>query len=199
MALDAPLKPPVVCTEDRPLIVQALKIAGRDAWVCDHAVPVELRQPAYDDLSGRSFTFTNQDSDATEFVSHLIHQGDLVDSGDAVIDPLVGIARAVCRSVGHEALPIERVYVTTALFGDFQHVHQDGHVWTVLFFANARWHTDWGGELLLYQDEDATIATAVAPRPGRVVIFDGMLKHRAGVPSKYCPEPRIILAVKFLR
>jgi hypothetical protein len=39
----------------------------------------------------------------------------------------------------------------------------------------------------------------VAPRPGRLVIFDGALVHRVGVPSRECYVPRITVAFKFAR
>jgi hypothetical protein len=181
----------------RPL---TLGPALRRAWVFDNVIEAAALPLVYDDLRRRAYTFSNSDSGATEFARHLVHgvaAGDEED--DPVVASLVETARSLARSVGVPAERLERVYANFALFGDHQHVHTDGDVWTILFFANAWWHTDWGGELHLYDDEDATMAYAVAPRPGRAVLFDGDLAHRAGVPSKYCPEARITVAVKFHR
>jgi hypothetical protein len=30
-----------------------------------------------------------------------------------------------------------------------------------------------------------------------MVVFDGMIRHRGGAPSKFCLAPRISLAIKF--
>ena len=199
MALDRPLEPPAVDTLTHPPSLQSLTIADRSVWVLDQAVPRNIVETLYADLSTRTFTFTNQDSEATEFANHLIHQGELADENPNTIGRVVEAAQALIHKLGHPTFPLERVYVTTALFGDYQHVHRDGDVWTALYFVNPVWHTDWGGELLLYHDDNASISTAVAPRCGRLVIFDGMLNHRAGVPSKYCPIARLALVIKFLR
>ena len=199
MPLDQPLEPPTIDPLNLPPALQSLTIADRSVWVCDRAVPRNVVEALYADLSTRSFTFTNQDSAATEFVSHLIHQGELADENPRTIGVVVKAVLDLLHQLGQPTFPLERVYVTTALFGDYQHVHRDGDVWTAVFFVNPVWHTDWGGELLLYHDENASISTAVAPRSGRLVMFDGMLSHRAGVPSKYCPVARLALVIKFLR
>jgi hypothetical protein len=68
----------------------------------------------------------------------------------------------------------------------------------VVYFANSRWESDWSGELHFYGD-DPDLSVAIQPRPGRMVIFDGLLPHRAGVPSKLCLDPRITVALKFKR
>lgn len=200
MPLDAPLLPPSVPTRDAEVAIHPL-VLGREqrrAWVFDHVIEVAALQLVYDDVRRRAFTFDNTDSDATVFARHMTHSVLLEDiSDDRVVASLVATARSLAWEVGLPVERLERVYANLSLFGDHQHAHTDGDVWTVLFFLNASWHTDWGGELHLFDDDDATVAYAVAPRPGRAVLFDGELGHRAGVPSKYCPDGRITLAVKF--
>lgn len=183
-----------------PVAAMTLGPRSLRAWVFEHVLDPAALLRVHDDVRQRPFTFTNNDSADTEFARHLVHTVPLGDvARDPVFATLANTAGALARSVGVRADRLERVYANFALFGDYHHVHTDGDVWTVLFFANAQWRDDWGGELLLYEDDDATMARAIAPRPGRAVLFDGDLLHRAGAPSKYCPEPRLTVAVKLLR
>ncbi len=52
------------------------------------------------------------------------------------------------------------------------------------------------GETAFYSDEDEPLHV-VAPRPGRVIIFDANIRHRAGAPDRECFRPRITVALKF--
>lgn len=173
---------------------------GRRAVVFDGLFGAGVRVALHADLSKREFTFTNNDSHLTEFARHLVHT---TEPNRWVADPVISaflvMGRTLMRALELDSSRVERVYANLGLFGDHHHTHTDGDCWTVLFFANPHWHADWGGELLLYEDDAESMAVAVAPRPGRAVIFDGDLPHRAGVPSKYCPEARLTVAVKFLR
>ena len=173
---------------------------GRRAVVFDGLLRTEARVALHVDLLKREYTFTNNDSHLTEFARHLVHTTEPNQwADDPVITEFLVMARTLMRALELDSSRLERVYANLGLFGDHHHTHTDGDCWTVLFFANAHWNADWGGELLLYEDDAESMAVAVAPRPGRAVIFDGDLPHRAGVPSKYCPEARLTVAVKFLR
>lgn len=95
-------------------------------------------------------------------------------------------------------LELYRAYCNRMRFGDVSFEHADSRTpsITALYFANARWDDDWGGETLFYGVRDeATVA--VAPRPGRLVLFDGRLGHKGGVPSRLCTADRFSVAVKY--
>jgi Flp pilus assembly protein TadD len=92
-----------------------------------------------------------------------------------------------------------RLYVNSSVYGDMYYPHrdfgEDEHHITVLYYANPRWSTDWGGETILYDDKgDAQMA--VSPRPGRVLAFHGAILHRGGVPARICFEERLTVAYK---
>jgi hypothetical protein len=93
-----------------------------------------------------------------------------------------------------------RVYCNNSLFGDHQHAHVDDvdpiPGVTSLYFANAEWHDNWHGEILLYDGRGEPFY-AVAPKPGRVLMFPGSIMHRGGVPSRACFEPRLSVPFKF--
>ena len=98
-----------------------------------------------------------------------------------------------------DTLRLERVHVNLHMYGDMQFPHGDlpGGV-TLLYYANPEWKENWMGETIFYDDSRDPVV-AVAPRPGRVAIFDGDLVHRGGVPSRECYGPRISIAFKYLR
>lgn len=107
---------------------------------------------------------------------------------------------ATCPPVLLSALASEkkilRAQVNRSSFGDAQFAHRDqGARRTLLYFANHEWDLDWGGEVLFYSGDE--IALAVAPKPGRIIEFDSQILHRGGVPSRVCPEARIVVAVKY--
>ena len=95
--------------------------------------------------------------------------------------------------------PLHRIYANLNMFGDYQFAHRDGDGFTALLFANPKWDEDWGGEIIFYSHDTSPVDHAIRPRPGRMVLFDGHIRHRGGVPSKFCHEPRITLAIKFQR
>jgi len=67
---------------------------------------------------------------------------------------------------------------------------------TVMFYTNAVWHRDWGGETIFY-DLDDNIIKAVQPKPGRVVSFDGRIPHSGRPPVTSAYVPRYITVMKF--
>lgn len=93
-----------------------------------------------------------------------------------------------------------RAYTNVASYGDMLFTHTDctpeQHDLTALWYLCERWDLEWGGETMFY-DADDEVACAVRPRPGRLVIFDGSIKHAGRPPSRICYAPRYTMAVKF--
>ena len=143
-------------------------------------------------------TLSDSDRPDTAHVKHLKHEFDRDEwRSNPALALLAGTARAFLRDRRIAVGDIYRIYANFNLHGDFQFAHEDGEGWTALAFINARWDEDWGGELIVYPDGPAAYAYCIAPRPGRMVVFDGMIRHRGGAPSKLCLEARISLAIKF--
>jgi 2-oxoglutarate-Fe(II)-dependent oxygenase superfamily protein len=83
-------------------------------------------------------------------------------------------------------------YAAAIRFGDSSVVHQDipcGDCLTFLYYGNLAWTGRWGGETIFYDDELAAVA-AISPKPGRLVLFNAAIHHRAGIPSRICPTFR---------
>lgn len=93
-----------------------------------------------------------------------------------------------------------RVYVNAVTHGDLLFAHRDcepphRHV-TALWFVCESWQAEWGGEILFF-DEPGDARVAVSPRPGRVCLFRGTLRHRGTAPERSCFATRYTLAVKY--
>lgn len=94
---------------------------------------------------------------------------------------------------------LRRIDAYSATYGDLPLPHRDtGHEdgLTAVLYANVEWSGLWMGETVFYDtDEEATIL--VPPRPGRLIVFDSSLLHRAGAPSRECSESRYTLVFRF--
>jgi hypothetical protein len=146
------------------------------------------------------YHFADADREDTGFVRHLVHYFEEEEwAGGTYVSLLVEAARSTLSTLELPFSKLERVYANFNLFGDQQFAHADGDCWTALVFINATWGEDWGGELMLYEGGPGSLAWAIPPRPGRMVVFDGTVLHRGGVPTKFCLDGRITLAIKFER
>jgi len=93
-----------------------------------------------------------------------------------------------------------RAYTNVSSFGDVLLTHTDctpdQHDLTALWYLCEEWDVEWAGETVFFDAADE-IACAVRPRPGRLVIFDGAIKHAGRPPSRICYAPRYTFAIKF--
>ncbi len=93
-----------------------------------------------------------------------------------------------------------RAYVNSAQYGDMLFSHVDcapdaGEV-TALWYLCDHWDHEWGGETVFF-DATHDARALVAPRPGRLVLFDGDLPHVGRPPNRTCYKPRFTFAIKF--
>jgi SM-20-related protein len=93
-----------------------------------------------------------------------------------------------------------RAYVNCIVYGDSTFMHSDCRKdrpdITAIYYANRDWQPSWAGETIFF-DDTGDARYAIAPRPGRVAIFQGATPHRSGIPSRDCFEERLTLAVKY--
>ena len=157
----------------------------------------------YRQFKSLNYCLGDYDREDTKTIRHLVHAFEPQEiEATSVVKAIIQGTRELAKAHALSITNVAKVYANFNLYGDYQFAHVDGDVWTALVFVNASWHEDWGGELLLYDGTPASTTTrgfayAITPIPGRMVIFDGRIKHRGGVPSKYCLEPRISFAIKF--
>lgn len=194
-------------TSDNPYFSKSFEVGAEKLkiFVFDRLFEKDALEGVYNTFKSLPYHLLDHDRDATQTIKHLVH---VFDSKEIETTPLIKAliqgAQELAKTQGVTTKQVARVYANFNLHGDYQFAHDDGDVWTALVFVNASWNEDWGGELLLYDGTfasptDAGFAYAITPCPGRMVLFDGKIKHRGGVPSKYCLEPRISFAVKFIK
>lgn len=172
----------------------------RRMFIVDNLLQPEAAAAIFVKMRNLAYTFDDADREDTQDYNHFKHDFPLgPDEADPTMLLLAEKAREVLGSQGVECGGVYRIYANFNLFGDFQFAHEDGEGWTALLFANPEWRDDWGGEFTAYPDDGTPFAYSITPRPGRMVIFDGMIRHRGGVPSKFCFGPRISVAIKFER
>jgi Rps23 Pro-64 3,4-dihydroxylase Tpa1-like proline 4-hydroxylase len=68
---------------------------------------------------------------------------------------------------------------------------------TLLYYVNNRWNTNWGGETIFSNDlgESEIIIDYI---PGRIVIFDSTILHKASPISIEADEFRFIFSIQFI-
>lgn len=95
-----------------------------------------------------------------------------------------------------------RAYTNVASYGDMLFTHTDcmpdQHDLTALWYLCGSWDIEWGGETVFFDAKD-DVACAVIPKPGRLVVFDGAIKHAGRPPNRICYSPRYTFAIKFER
>ena len=92
-----------------------------------------------------------------------------------------------------------RIYTNAMQFGDVAHIHRDGNheSVTALLYPNEQWHASLSGETMFFA-EDEQVRHAVLPKPGRLLLFVGSIKHCGRPPSRLFWGQRFTLAVKFV-
>lgn len=176
---------------------RSVSIDGRDVWVFDGLVPVEESARYFRAIMTAAFTRTETArADAADFRHWVCEM------------PLENLARTSLWSATEQAVlavrpgvPYRayRVYTNYASFGDTLLTHVDAqpdqNELTALWFLCETWDREWGGETLFY-DANGDAQIAVSPKPGRLVLFDGAVRHAGKPPNRNCPIGRYTFAIK---
>ena len=84
-----------------------------------------------------------------------------------------------------------RMYVNCFAPGENPYFHEDGECITFLYYVNMDWDLQNGGETQFYIDGNILGVPAV---PNRLVMFDGMIPHRA---TSFRNGHRFTIAIKY--
>jgi Rps23 Pro-64 3,4-dihydroxylase Tpa1-like proline 4-hydroxylase len=118
--------------------------------------------------------------------------------------PIFEITERAVRAFAREGFSYRpyRAYTNVASYGDMLFTHTDclpdQHDLTALWYLCNAWDIEWGGETMFFDANDE-VACAVIPKPGRLVVFDGAIKHVGRPPNRICYAPRYTFAIKFER
>ena len=83
------------------------------------------------------------------------------------------------------------MYINCFVPGENPYYHIDGEGLTFLYYPNLDWDVQQGGETQFYIDENIY---GIIPKPNRMVVFDGMILHRA---TSFRNQHRFTVAIKY--
>jgi hypothetical protein len=173
------------------------QVDRRDIFVFDGLVPGSEAAVYFNAMQRASFTRTETARpDAAEH-RHWVCEMPLENLPQLSLWPATQAAVAVARP-GESYRPY-RVYTNFASFGDLLLTHvdalPDARELTALWFVSEKWDAEWGGETLFY-DAGGDAQVAVSPKPGRLVLFDGAIRHAGKPPNRNCFVSRFTFAIK---
>lgn len=175
------------------------ELDGRRVYVTDGLFAPDVVAMVFEILRRQSYGLSDYDTEATRNIRHWKCE---LAPDQLAQHPVLGrwhtaIVDRTREQFAGRALALGRVHCNSHLYGDLQNAHTDFDPGvTALYFANPRWHEDWQGETIFF-DRAGEPFHAIAPRPGRLLAFDGGIVHRGGVPSRACFEARLSVAFKF--
>jgi hypothetical protein len=176
---------------------RSAQVSGRDVFVFDELVSVEESARYYNAIMQASFTRTESARPDTREFRHWVCEMPLENLPRTTL--WQATERAVLGVRPAQRFVPYRVYTNYASFGDALLTHIDAASaipeLTAIWFLCDQWDREWGGETLFYDDAgDAQIA--VSPRPARLVLFDGAIRHAGKAPNRNCPVGRYTFAIK---
>lgn len=177
--------------------VRKLEIEDRPLIIVDGLFKENEIKEWYSELKALSYSLSDYDTENTAFSRHWKSEWDVKQND---LDQFLLVSKILATT--NDYFPqfkskLNRIHSNLHLYGDLQFPHVDCEKGcTAIYYANSDWDPNWTGETIFFNSQKEAIY-AIAPKPGRVVIFDGTILHRAGVPSRQCFEPRITLAFKF--
>ncbi|NEB98124.1 2OG-Fe(II) oxygenase [Streptomyces anulatus] len=179
-------------------VTYSTTIDGRHIHVLDDVLDERQIADIGDRFTRASFIRDESDGPGKEHVRTFNTDLELADFEGT---PVAERAKSAVDSFFPERkLSLYRAHCNLTVYGDMGFPHQDcasdRDDVTALLFANAEWRTEWGGELTFYNAADDAVYV-VTPRPGRLLVFEGAVPHRVGIPLRACYEPRLTLACKF--
>lgn len=99
-----------------------------------------------------------------------------------------------------DLLKLERVYASANPYGTVHEPHEDylndskGGI-TVMYYLNNVWDLKFAGETIFLDEYE--IIKSIIPKPGRIVIFDGNIKHCARDVRRDFNDLRMVLTFKY--
>lgn len=204
------LQTPVGLFQSENASLRSLPHPQGEIQILDHVFEQSFIHLLYRNISAFPYIANDYDSEANQHILHLkceLPAQELISGiGLGQQAPHLAILSSVIFQLiqrfypDYEQIAVQRIHINHIPYGDLLSNHVDGQpeqVLTGLYFANAEWLQDWGGELILC-DQNQESLYAIEPRPGRLVLFPGDILHRAGAPTRLCFVPRLSIGHKFV-
>jgi SM-20-related protein len=183
---------------DRDIVLQVRPLGRDHIFVVDGLFAPDVVRMLHETLVRQPFWMAEYDNDDAK-VRHWVSElpPDHREASPVLRVWSMAIVDKTRELMAGMELDLKRVHCNSHYYGDLQEAHTDLDPGaTAIYYANAEWRPEWDGETIFF-DESGEAFLAVAPRPGRVAIFRGGVKHRGGVPARICLEARLSVAFKF--
>jgi SM-20-related protein len=172
-------------------------VGGHDLFVFDGLVPLEESARYFTAIKQASFTRTESARPDSNDLRHWVCEMPLENLPRTSL--WQATEKAVVAARPNERYQPYRVYTNFASYGDLLLTHVDAlpgtRELTALWFLCDQWDPEWGGETLFYNAAgDAEVA--VSPKPARLLLFDGAIRHAGRPPNRNCPVARYTFAIK---
>jgi hypothetical protein len=97
----------------------------------------------------------------------------------------------------------ERIYMNAHTFGIEPNIHTDDGDFTMIYYPNLAWKSEWGGGTMFYDTYTKTdevpiynLDKLVDCKPNRLVVFDAQLPHMGQSVIRDCFELRYVIVFK---
>lgn len=172
-------------------------VDGREIAVFDDLISLEEATRYFVAISHAAFTRTEKARPETADYRHWVCEMPLENL------PRTSLWHATQHAVAsmrpNEEYRPYRCYTNFASYGDVLLTHVDSlpgaRELTALWFLCDRWDMEWGGETLFF-DSAGDAQIAVTPKPGRLLLFDGAVRHVGRPPNRDCLVSRYTFAIK---
>lgn len=176
---------------------RSFMIDGRSIYIHDGLLSESMLAKVGDRFLTSSFR--RDESDGPDYQDVKTYNTDV--EPDKFADDLKPVVvEIVCALFPERGLELMRVHCNATSYGDMVFPHRDCAVdrddVTALLFVNPVWQREWGGETTFF-DHTGDAVAVVTPRPGRLLVFEGAVEHRVGIPMRTCFQPRLSMAWKF--
>jgi hypothetical protein len=172
-------------------------VEGREVFVFDELVPLEEAARYYRAITQAAFTRTEMARVDTAEFRHWVCEMPLENLPRTSL--WLATERVIAGLRPTERYQPYRVYTNFASQGDLLLTHVDAQPelreLTAIWYLCDRWDREWGGETLFY-DAAGDARYAVSPKPGRLLLFDGAIRHAGKPPNRNCPIGRYTFAIK---
>jgi SM-20-related protein len=176
---------------------RAASVDGRDVAIFDSLVPIEEAVRYFGAVSHAAFTRTETARPEAAEYRHWVCEMPLENLARTSL--WQATQRAIASMRPSEEYRPYRCYTNFASYGDVLLTHVDAlpgaRELTALWFLCDRWDIEWGGETLFF-DSAGEAQIAVAPKPGRLLLFDGAIRHVGRPPNRNCLVSRYTFAIK---
>lgn len=172
-------------------------VDGREVAIFDGLVPAEEAARYFAAISRAAFTRTETAHPETADYRHWVCEMPLENLPRASLWPATQKAITCLRP--NENYRPYRCYTNFASYGDILMTHVDAlpgaRELTALWFLCDRWDLEWGGETVFF-DSSGDAQAIVSPKPGRLLLFDGAIRHVGRPPNRNCLVSRYTFAIK---